>query len=90
MTAAKFFVEGRVQGVFFRETTRRQAEKLDLRGYAINLPDGRVEIVAAGDPGRIEALERWLWVGSAQSKVSNVERADLAEDDVQETGFRTG
>ena len=90
MAAAKFFVQGRVQGVFFRDTTRRQAEKLKLRGYAINLPDGRVEIVAAGDAGKIEALERWLWVGSAQSSVSGVERLDHSEDDVAEEGFRTG
>ena len=44
----KFQVTGKVQGVWFRESTRQQAERLDLCGYAINCPDGSVEVLAYG------------------------------------------
>ena len=49
MSAARFVVSGKVQGVFFRASAREQALKLGLRGYAKNLSDGRVEVLAAGD-----------------------------------------
>ena len=60
MPAARFFVRGKVQGVFFRASTREQALKLGLRGYAKNLPDGRVEVLAEGNASALDALERWL------------------------------
>ena len=49
MAAARFLVEGRVQGVFFRASTREQALGLGLRGHAVNLDDGTVEVLAVGD-----------------------------------------
>ena len=62
-----------MQGVCFRASTREQALKLGLRGYAKNLPDGRVEVLAEGDERALDALERWLHVGppAAGSKLSN-------------------
>ncbi len=42
--ARRFTVQGRVQGVWFRDSTRREAERLGITGYAINLPDGNVEV----------------------------------------------
>ena len=60
MPVARFLVGGKVQGVFFRASTREQALKLGLRGYAKNLPDGRVEVLAEGDERALNALERWL------------------------------
>ena len=44
-TCRKFTIEGRVQGVWFRESTRQQAVRMDLTGYAINLPNGSVEVL---------------------------------------------
>ena len=68
----RYSVTGRVQGVFFRESTRREAMNLGLTGYAINLPDGSVEIVASGDRGAVDALESWLHVGPRMASVSAV------------------
>ncbi|WP_407354260.1 acylphosphatase [Luteimonas sp. R10] len=79
--AARFLVSGKVQGVFFRASTREQAQRLGLRGYAKNLADGRVEVLAAGDAGAIDALAEWLQRGPPQARVESVERhaADPAE-----------
>jgi acylphosphatase len=63
MASARFRVSGKVQGVFYRASTREQALALGLTGYARNLPDGAVEVLACGDARAIEALERWLWQG---------------------------
>lgn len=88
MTAARFLVSGRVQGVFFRASTRAQAERLGLSGYARNLPDGRVEVLAQGAPQALAALERWLWQGPPAAEVTAVER-EPAEVTSPSTGFRT-
>ncbi len=76
MPAARFLVGGKVQGVCFRASTREQALKLGLRGYAKNLPDGRVEVLAEGDERALDALERWLHVGPPMARVQTVERSD--------------
>jgi acylphosphatase len=69
----RFVVSGRVQGVFFREGARSEAVRLGLRGYAENLPDGSVEVVAEGDATAVEHLSRWLRNGPPRSSVTNVE-----------------
>ncbi|KGQ19531.1 Acylphosphate phosphohydrolase [Lysobacter dokdonensis DS-58] len=74
MTAARFFVEGRVQGVFFRASARQQAQSLGVRGYARNLHDGRVEVLAVGDVQAVERLEEWLKHGPAHARVDRLER----------------
>ena len=76
MEAAHFLVGGKVQGVFFRASTREQALKLGLRGYAKNLPDGRVEVLAEGEQRALDALERWLHVGPPMARVETVERGE--------------
>lgn len=68
----KFFIEGRVQGVFFRESTRREAERLGLSGHALNLDDGRVEVLACGAEDGLAALEAWLWKGPPAADVTGV------------------
>ena len=88
-TAARFIVSGKVQGVFFRASTRAEAERLHLRGSARNRDDGCVEVLAAGSADAIDALGRWLQRGPAQARVDNVDRLDA--DPVEAgTGFRTG
>lgn len=79
MAAARFIVAGKVQGVFFRASTREQALRLGLRGHAKNLADGSVEVLAVGDAGAIDALEAWLHAGPPMARVDSVSRG--ATDD---------
>jgi acylphosphatase len=72
----KYFVGGRVQGVFYRATAARHARELKITGYAKNLPDGRVEVLACGSEAALEELLKRLWIGSSASKVTSVEVAD--------------
>jgi len=74
----KCLVGGRVQGVFYRATTAQRARELGIRGYAKNLPDGRVEVLAVGDPETVQAFIEWLWTGSSASKVTSVDAVDIA------------
>jgi len=71
-------VKGRVQGVWFRDTTRRKALQLGIRGSATNMPDGSVEVLACGEPAAVEQLCDWLWQGSPMSQVREV-RCEPAE-----------
>ena len=70
-------VSGRVQGVFFRASTRNQAQTLGVSGYAKNLPDGSVEVHAEGEEKAVAALCEWLWVGPPAAKVTAVECQDV-------------
>lgn len=87
--AARFLVSGKVQGVFFRASTRDQAQRLGLRGHASNLADGRVEVLAAGDAEAIDALERWLRRGPPMARVASVRREPANAGGIGE-GFTTG
>ena len=80
MICKRSFVSGRVQGVFYRATCVRKAGSLGLSGYARNLTDGRVEVLACGDEAAVDEFIAWLWEGSPASKVSDVatESADPA------------
>lgn len=80
MSAARFLVGGRVQGVFFRASTREQALRLGLRGHARNLDDGDVEVIAAGDAQALDRLEAWLRTGPPKARVTRVERAAFDGD----------
>ena len=73
--ARRFTVHGRVQGVFFRDSTRREAQRLGISGHAINLPDGTVEVLATGPEDALAELERWLHQGPPMSRVTRVEAA---------------
>lgn len=77
MIARRCLVAGRVQGVFYRASTRARAESLGVTGHARNLPDGRVEVLACGEPAAVEALCRWLWQGSPASDVTDVTVEDV-------------
>lgn len=81
--ACRFIVTGNVQGVFFRASARDEARRLGLRGYAKNLPDGSVEVVAAGDAVAIEALTAWLRHGPPMAKVADVRRSGIAQADAR-------
>ncbi len=74
LRAVRCLVEGRVQGVAFRAFARDKARALGLVGFVRNLPDGRVEAVAAGSDEGIAEFRRWLREdGSPYGRVSRVE-----------------
>ncbi len=91
MICRRFLVSGRVQGVFFRATTAQEARRLDIRGWAKNLRDGRVEVLAVGEAARVDELGDWLWRGSPMSQVEDVqaEALELDADIAALRGFRT-
>jgi acylphosphatase len=70
--ARLFTIKGRVQGVFFRDSTRRVAESLGLTGYAINLTGGDVEVLACGSRDAIGKLAVWLEDGPPMAMVDDV------------------
>ncbi len=72
LNARKYIVSGRVQGVWFRDSTRRQAESLQITGYAKNLNDGTVEVFACGQPQSLDALAEWLAKGPPLASVERV------------------
>jgi acylphosphatase len=76
MPCAKFSVRGRVQGVAFRAYTREQARRLGLTGYARNLADRSVEVLACGGAAALGELERWLQHGPPAAWVESVVRTD--------------
>ena len=73
------FVTGRVQGVFFRQSTKVMAIKNNAKGWVRNLDDGRVEIVAQGETQDIDNLAHWCKTGPANSRVDEFE---LSEENV--------
>lgn len=89
MICRRIYVSGRVQGVFFRESTRKEAESLGVTGRAVNLPDGRVEVLACGEEGAVKALVDWLWSGPRMAEVDDVQVEDMPAEDVPDR-FSTG
>ncbi len=72
LIAKRFIVSGKVQGVYFRASTAQQALQLKVRGYAKNLANGSVEVLAVGPNDAVSILERWLWQGPSTARVSEV------------------
>jgi acylphosphatase len=68
----RFRITGKVQGVFFRDSTRLTAEGLSICGYARNLADGSVEVVAHGTHTAVERLRQWLHQGPRMARVDKV------------------
>lgn len=68
----KCIVSGKVQGVWFRASTREVALELGLHGWAKNLSDGRVEVLACGEARHIQALMSWLEHGPEHAEVKQV------------------
>ena len=76
MIAKRCLVSGKVQGVFYRASAAEHARALGVTGYAKNLPDGRVEVLACGDEAKVKELIDWLWKGPPAAKVQGVEVQD--------------
>jgi acylphosphatase len=88
VACARFIVTGKVQGVSFRASARERALRLGLCGHARNLADGRVEVVASGDPESLAELDAWLHHGPPAARVDEVMRETLPEQVLR--GFVTG
>ena len=78
-------VSGRVQGVFFRDTCRREAARHRVAGWVRNCPDGTVEAVFEGPEGAVSAMVAWARRGPAQAMVDDVQTFD--ETPEGRTGF---
>jgi acylphosphatase len=70
---AKLKIHGRVQGVFFRQSTREKARELGLSGWVKNMPDGTVEALAAGPENVVNELIAWCEQGPAYARVDKVD-----------------
>jgi acylphosphatase len=79
-------IRGRVQGVWFREATRIEAERLGVFGWVRNRGDGSVEAVIEGAPDAVRDLERWCGHGPSGARV--VECVSTPEPPESETSFR--
>ena len=83
----QFRIWGKVQGVWFRESTRRQAEMLGLSGYAANLRDGSVEVVVVGGDAELERMAAWLRHGPPMARVEQLISEEIADSGL--SGFVT-
>ena len=77
-------IHGRVQGVWFRESMRLEAERLNVAGWVRNTPDGAVEAVIQGPPGAVEAMIEWARSGPP---LARVDRVEVGEAQGQYSGF---
>ena len=86
MKRAHVFISGRVQGVWFRASTKDRADELSLRGWVRNLPDGKVEAVFEGDDRAVEEMVEWCRHGPPMARVDGIEIS--YEKPQGETSFR--
>lgn len=73
MKRVHVFLEGKVQGVFFRDSTRQEAGKLGVTGWVRNLPDGRVEAVFEGASKAVDEVVAWARSGPPQARVDDMD-----------------
>ena len=81
MPMTHVIVEGLVQGVSFREYTRRQAFTLQLTGWARNLPNGSVEVMLCGQSDRVATMVQWLRQGSPRSRVDELHIGEVTGEE---------
>ncbi len=79
------YVSGKVQGVYFRQSTQDEADRLELDGWVRNLSDGRVEVLVEGEEGVVREFAAWLEQGPADARVTGVELQDQPLQGI--TGF---
>ncbi len=80
-TRAHVFITGRVQGVWFRESTRQRAEELGVGGWVRNLPDGRVEAIFEGDEASVRRAVDYVREGPGHARVDRVEVEEKPSED---------
>ena len=87
MPTVRFLVRGIVQGVGYRWFVLREAQRLELRGWVSNLPDGTVEVVADGDERALASLEQILARGPRMAHVARVEKTDVPHEIMEIKSF---
>lgn len=85
----RYRVTGKVQGVFFRHSARLEAERLGIRGAARNLPDGSVEVLAAGAAAALDELREWLRRGPPMARVDEVTELAVSAEVTVSAAFET-
>ncbi|OGS96747.1 MAG: acylphosphatase [Gallionellales bacterium RBG_16_56_9] len=83
-TTLRLVIHGRVQGVFFRDSMRREAQHLAVAGWVRNRSDGTVEAAVQGEPAAVDAIVRWAHHGPQFAQVDQVE---INPDDGSYTSF---
>jgi acylphosphatase len=78
--AKRVVVHGSVQGVFFRDTTRRKAEQRGVSGWVRNCPDGTVEALFEGEPDAVEAMVAFAREGPRGASVERVDVTDASPE----------
>ena len=81
MRSIRLLISGRVQGVYFRMFAQKKAKQLGVKGYAKNLADGRVEIIAEAHNSSIEQLIKWSYKGPITARVDEVEISEWPIDE---------
>ncbi len=79
-TCLRYVVTGQVQGVGFRWFVLREAQRLGLRGYAANLVDGSVEVIASGEMDALQRLEAALSRGPSAARVAGVDKSVVSHE----------
>jgi acylphosphatase len=82
----RFIITGKVQGVYFRHSTRLEAERLAVGGVARNLEDGSVEVIACGSVAAVQELSEWLRRGPPMARVLGVQELELRSVDRELVG----
>jgi len=84
MVAYRIQVKGKVQGVFFRASTQQEAEKLGVKGWVRNEPDGSVLIEAEGSASAMEAFLAWCHEGPPAARVSRLNKEIIGTQGYQD------
>jgi len=77
-----YFISGRVQGVFYRDSTQKKAAELGITGWCRNTSDGRVECVAYGTEEQIKKLENWFWDGPPAADVNDIQSENIDPENI--------
>jgi acylphosphatase len=88
VTRRRVIVSGRVQGVFFRDTTRRRAESAGVAGWVRNTSNGTVEAVFEGEPDAVDEMVEFCRRGPGRAQVSGIEVLEEEPEDLE--GFQVG
>lgn len=75
----RLVIKGRVQGVYYRESMRIEAERLNVTGWVRNRREGTVEAMVHGEPDAVEAIIAWAWQGPAAAHVEQIEIVESEE-----------
>ncbi len=78
MIGRRWLISGKVQGVWFRASTKKEAVRLNISGWARNLKDGNVEVIAFGNDDALSELGVWLEHGPELADVINIKQEDIA------------